>query len=115
MFNSLSDKRMARRDSLKRILFTLLKSPFERNEIENMDIISRDNERCVLLFQDAIYYATTDAIREQLLQKNYTIYALEDELEARGFESFSKSGVRIIDYEGAIDLVMENNDKVVSL
>ncbi|UCE73868.1 MAG: sulfurtransferase complex subunit TusB [Methanomassiliicoccales archaeon] len=100
---------------MPRILFTLLKSPFEKNEIHNMEIIAGSNEKCVILFEDAVYYATVKEIRENLLSKNYIIYAIKDELKARGYDAFSEEGVEKIDYEMAIELIMESYDKVVSM
>jgi sulfur relay protein TusB/DsrH len=97
------------------VLFTLLRSPFESNELNTMELIAKDNGRGVLLFQDAVYYATMKPLREELLSKNYSIYALQDELAARGFGAHSVDGVEVIGYDRAVDLIMEEFDKVVSL
>jgi tRNA 2-thiouridine synthesizing protein B len=100
---------------MPKVLFTLLKSPLEKDETQTMNSIARDNEKGVLLFQDAVYYATIVEKRNELLVKNYTIYAIEEELEARGYQKFTALGVEIIDYETAVDMIMENYDLVISL
>lgn len=100
---------------MPRVLFTLLKSPFEKDEIHTMDTLGGNNEKGVLLFEDAVYYATNEQIRKDLLSKNYSIFAIKDELDARGYEEFSAKGIEVIDYDKAIDIIMEKFDKVVSL
>lgn len=97
------------------VLFTLLTSPFEKNETLIMEAIAKDNKRGILLFQDAVYYALNEGIREELLSKRFSIFAIKEELEARGFSGFSAEGVEIIDYDTAVDIIMEKYDKVVSL
>lgn len=100
---------------MPRVLFTLLKSPFEKDEIHTMDTLGGNNEKAVLLFEDAVYYATNEQIRKDLLSKNYSIFAIKDELDARGYEELSAQGIEVIDYDKAIDIIMEKFDKVVSL
>jgi sulfur relay protein TusB/DsrH len=100
---------------MPKVLFTLLKSPFEKDEIPTMDTLGGNNEKGVLLFEDAVYYATIELIRKNLLSKNYSIYAIKEELDARGYEKFSAQGIEIIDYGTAIDIIIEKFDKVVSL
>jgi sulfur relay protein TusB/DsrH len=97
------------------VLFTLLKSPFDSNELHTMELIAKDNDKGILLFQDAVYYATTKRFREELLSKKFSIYALQDELTARGFGAQSVEGIEIVDYDRAVDLIMEEYDRVVSL
>jgi len=97
------------------VLFTLLKSPFEINELRTMEVLAKENNRGVLLFQDAVYYVTMERFRTELLSNKYAIFALRDELAARGFDNTSIEGVEIIDYDRAVDLIMEEYDRVVSL
>jgi len=99
---------------MPRLLFTLLKSPFEKDDIATMDIIAKDNEKGVLLFEDAVYYATVEKKRQNLLQKKFSIYVIKEELEARGYENFNADGIEVIDYEKAVDIIMEEYDKVIS-
>ena len=100
---------------MPRLLFTLLRSLFEKNEFRTMDSIVGNNEKGVLLFEDAVNYATVERSRNELLLKNYSIFAIKDELEARGYPEFNAKGVEVIEYDTAIDLIMEKYDKVISL
>ena len=97
------------------LLFTLVKSPFEKNEMHTMTAIARDQKRGVMLFEDAVYYATNESTRKDLLSKQFSIFAIEEELKARGFEQFAAKGLEVIDYDTAVDIIMEQYDKVVSL
>lgn len=100
---------------MPKVLFTLLKSPFEKDETHTMDTLGGNNEKGVLLFEDAVHYATIEQFRKNLLSKNYSIFAIKEELDARGYEKLSAQGIEIIDYDRAIDIIMEKFDKVVSL
>lgn len=99
---------------MPKVLFTLVRSPFEKDEIHTMNTVALDNEKGVLLFEDAVYYATAEQKRKELLLQNYSIYAIKEELDARGFGDFSAEGVELIGYDEAVDIIMERYDKVVS-
>ena len=66
---------------MSKVLFTLLKSPFEKNEIRTMEIMGGENEKGVLLFEDAVYYASFEPTRQELLSRNFSIFAMKEELE----------------------------------
>ena len=100
---------------MPKVLFTLLKSPFEKNEIRTMEAISGDHERGVMLLEDAVYYATSERIREELLSKNFSVFVIDEELKARGYEGLDFEGIEVIDYDSAVEIIMERCDKVVSL
>jgi sulfur relay protein TusB/DsrH len=99
---------------MPKVLFTLVRSPFEKDEIHTMDCVAAGNEKGVLLFEDAVYYATVEQKRKELLSKNYAIYVIEDELDARGLKKFSTEAIELIGYDEAVDIIMEKYDKVVS-
>jgi sulfur relay protein TusB/DsrH len=99
---------------MPKVLFTLVRSPFEMDEIHTMDTIAQENERGVLLFEDAVYYAAVKDKREELISKDYSIYAIKEELDARGYDQFSAEGVELIGYDEAVDIIMERYEKVVS-
>ena len=99
---------------MPKVLFTLVRSPFEKDEIHTMDTIAASNDKGVLLFEDAVYYATVEQKREELLSKNYSIYAIKEELDARGHSEFSAEGIELIGYDEAVDIIMERYDNVVS-
>jgi sulfur relay protein TusB/DsrH len=100
---------------MSKVLFTLIKSPLEKDETHTMNLIAKDNEKGVLLLQDAVYYATVKEKRNELFVKKYSIYAVKEELEARGYEKFAAEGIKIIDYDAAVGIIMESYDLVVSL
>ncbi len=100
---------------MPKVLFTLLKSPYETNELRFMERVAEGNEKGVMLFEDAIYYATIEQFRNELLNQNFLIYVIGEELEARGQGKPHAEGVEIIDYDTAVDILMEKYDKVVSL
>ena len=100
---------------MPKVLFTLLKSPFEKDEIQTMEVMAKDNEKGVILFEDAVYYAFFESTRNELLSRNFSIFAIKEELEARGFEGFAAEGVEVIGYDAAVEIIMERYDKVVSL
>nr|WP_236953696.1 DsrH/TusB family sulfur relay protein [Methanocaldococcus bathoardescens] len=52
-------------------------------------------------------------VRDELLKKGYKIYAMQDDAIARGFDNIED--VELIDYETAVDLIMEKYSKVISL
>jgi tRNA 2-thiouridine synthesizing protein B len=99
---------------MSKVLFTLVRSPFEKDETALMEVMAQDNEKGVLLFEDAVYYATVEEKRKELLAKKYSIYAIKEELDARGFSGFNAQGIDLVDYDTAVDLLMERYDKVVS-
>ncbi|UCE38544.1 MAG: sulfurtransferase complex subunit TusB [Thermoplasmata archaeon] len=100
---------------MPKVLFTLVRSPFEKDEIHTMETVAANNEKGVILFEDAIYYATSEHKRRELLSKDYLIYAIKEELDARGHGEFSAEGIELIDYDEAVDIIMERYDKVISL
>jgi tRNA 2-thiouridine synthesizing protein B len=94
------------------VLFILLKSPFECNAIEIMEKLKDGNDG-VLLAEDGVFYTTVSKIKNELLERDYKIYAMQDDTLARGFEDIT--GVELIDYETAVDLIMEKYSQVITL
>jgi len=97
----------------KSVLFTLSKSPAESNKIPEMERLVGDRWGGVILFQDAVLYAHEERHRKQLMDSGFAIYAMRDELEARGLPE--PEGAKAIGYEDAVELIMEGYDQVVSL
>ena len=65
-----------------------------------------------LLMQDAVYFATTVHGR-RLLDNGVEVYALRDDLDARGVLGRVHEGVKVVDYGDAIDLIMDSFGVVV--
>jgi len=93
------------------MLHTVNKSPFEHSALETCLRYARPGA-AVLLIEDGVYAAVRDtAVARQIEEalKKVTIYALEPDLAARGMLNRAIDGVRLVDYGGFVDLVVEHN------
>lgn len=93
------------------MLHTVNKSPFEHSALETCLRYARQGA-AVLLIEDGVYAAARDtAVSGQVEEalKNVSIYALEPDLAARGMRNRVIDGVRLVDYGGFVDLVVEHN------
>ncbi len=95
-------------------LYTINKSPFEKNSLDSALKFSKAGT-AVLLYEDAVYAAVKGtAVEEQIkaAMGDKKVYALGPDLAARGIaEDRVIDGVELVDYTGFVDLV-EANDKV---
>jgi tRNA 2-thiouridine synthesizing protein B len=94
-----------------KMLHTVNKSPFEHSALETCLRFARQGS-AVLLIEDGVYGAVKDTavsnqVREAL--KSVSICALKPDVEARGMQNRVMDGVRLVDYEGFVDLVVEHN------
>ena len=92
------------------MLHTVNKSPTERNVLEScLKYLNKGS--VVLLIEDGVYGAlkgsTTTKMVEQAL-KNFPIYALYPDIEARGMQDRVIDGIKLVDYSGFVDLVAEH-------
>ena len=92
------------------MLHTVNKSPTERNVLEScLKYLKKGS--AVLLIEDGVYGAlkgsTTTKMVEQTL-KNFPIYALYPDIEARGMQDRVIDGIKLVDYSGFVDLVAEH-------
>ena len=93
------------------MLHTINKSPFEHRALETCLRYARQGS-AVLLIEDGVYAAAKDtAVSTQVQEalKSVSIFALKPDLEARGMQNRVMDGVRLVDYEGFVDLVVEHN------
>ena len=93
------------------MLHTINKSPFEHNTFETCLKFAQQGS-AVLLIEDGIYAAAKGTAVSQQVQealKNMSIYALKPDVEARGMQNRVMDGVRLVDYGGFVDLVVEHN------
>jgi tRNA 2-thiouridine synthesizing protein B len=93
------------------MLHTVNKSPFEHKALETCLRFARQGS-AVLLIEDGVYAAAKDTAvspRMQEAQKTVTIYALKPDVEARGMQNRVMDGVRLVDYGGFVDLVVEHD------
>jgi tRNA 2-thiouridine synthesizing protein B len=93
------------------MLHTVNKSPFEHTALEACLRFARRGS-AVLLIEDGVYAAakgTSVSPRIEQALKTVSIYALEPDVEARGMQNRVMDGVRLVDYEGFVDLVVEHD------
>ncbi len=94
------------------MLHTVNKSPFEKNSLETCLRFAREGHT-LLLYEDGIYAALQGTRFEATLTeavKNYKVYVLVPDLEARGMRVDNViAGIQPVDYAGFVDLVAENN------
>jgi tRNA 2-thiouridine synthesizing protein B len=96
------------------ILHTVNKSPFERDALDSCLQFATEGA-AVLLFEDGIYGAlagTRVAPRVSDALGRLRIFVLGPDLRARGFSDDRViEGIKVVDYNGFVDLAAEN-DKV---
>jgi tRNA 2-thiouridine synthesizing protein B len=96
------------------ILHTVNKSPFERDALDSCLEFATEGA-AVLLFEDGIYGAlsgTRVAPRVSDALGRLRIFVLGPDLRARGFSDDRViEGIKVVDYDGFVDLAAEN-DKV---
>ena len=93
------------------MLHTVNKSPFEHKALETCLRFARQGS-AVLLIEDGVYAAAKDtaiAPKVQEALKAVSIYALKPDVEARGLQTRVMDGIRLVDYEGFVDLVAEHS------
>tara|TARA_Y100001935_G_scaffold205813_1_gene174804 strand:+ start:14020 stop:14325 length:306 start_codon:yes stop_codon:yes gene_type:complete len=94
-------------------LYTVNKSPFEKNSLEAVINLSGDGAS-ILLIEDGVYGAAKGTEIEKLISgaEGKSFYVLRSDLKARGIaEDRVISGIELVDYAGFVDLV-EKTDKV---
>ncbi len=93
------------------MLHTVNKSPFDNGTLRTCLKYARQGS-AVLLIEDGVYAAVKDtAVANEMQQAmgNVSIYALRPDVEARGMQNRVMDGVRLVDYEGFVDLVVEHS------
>ena len=92
------------------MLHTVNKSPTERNALESC-LKHLAKGAAVLFIEDGVYSAlkgtSTTKMVEQAL-KSFPIYALYPDIEARGMQDRVIDGIKLVDYSGFVDLVVEH-------
>lgn len=91
------------------MLHIVNKSPYERNALESCLRLALPGA-ALLLIEDGVYAATRGNVAEPRLREamqRVEVYALKPDLEARGMAERVITGVKLVDYEGFVDLVCE--------
>jgi tRNA 2-thiouridine synthesizing protein B len=97
------------------MLHTVNKSPFEKDSLNSCLRLSLDGSS-ILLIEDGIFAAlegtsVSDSVKEAMKTKK--VYALQEDVNARGMQSKVMDGIEQVDYAGFVNLVTEH-DKVES-
>ena len=93
------------------MLHTVNKSPFDNGTLRCCLKFARQGS-AVLLIEDGVYAAARDtavAKDVQAAMGSVAIYALRPDVEARGMQNRVMDGIRLVDYEGFVDLVVEHS------
>ena len=93
------------------MLHTVNKSPFDNGTLRCCLKFARQGS-AVLLIEDGVYAAAKDTAVSKDVQAamgSVAIYALRPDVEARGMQDRVMDGVRLVDYEGFVDLVVEHS------
>lgn len=93
------------------MLHTVNKSPFDHNSLQTCLKFARQGS-ALLLIEDGVYAAARDTAVSKVVQevmKSVSVYALKPDVEARGMQNRVMDGVRLVDYGGFVDLVVEHN------
>lgn len=93
------------------MLHTVNKSPFDHSAFRTCLKFAGQGS-AVLLIEDGVYAAARDtAVSKQVRDalKSVSIYALAADVEARGLQDRVMDGVRLVDYGGFVDLVVEHD------
>ncbi len=93
------------------MLHTVNKSPFADNALE-ICLKHAKPGSAVLLIEDGVYGATLGTAVSQRLRDalaTVSIYALKPDVEARGMQHRLMDGIKLVDYGGFVDLVVEHH------
>jgi len=96
------------------LLHTVNKSPFESNTFDICLGYAKEGST-VLLIEDGVYAATTGTSAAEKIQSvikgasGVTFAVLGPDLQARGLEGKLADGIKVVDYEGFVNLVAEND------
>jgi len=91
-------------------LHTVNKSPFESNTFDTCLGLAKSGST-VLLIEDGVYAATSgNAAADKIANANGISFAvLGPDLQARGLESKLADGIKVVDYEGFVNLAAEHD------
>ncbi len=93
------------------MLHTVNKSPFEKNSLDTCLRLCTPGSH-ILLIEDGVYGALTGTIhestvRENMNERNLTLYALGADLKARGIDSSRLiEGIEVVGYGEFVDLAV---------
>ncbi|MEM8845115.1 MAG: sulfurtransferase complex subunit TusB [Pseudomonadota bacterium] len=93
------------------MLHTVNKSPFERNTLESCISLAKSGSS-ILLTEDGVIGAMKGTAYAQKVadaMSNVSFYVLGPDLKARGLsESNVVDGIKVVDYNGFVDLTVDH-------
>lgn len=95
------------------MLHTVNKSSFERNSLQScLNMI--DDSSVVLLIEDGVICAANNTSSSMLadLAAQGRVFALQEDIDARGISSKVADNIKLVDYAGFVDLVVEHGTAV---
>ena len=92
------------------LLHTVNKSPFESNTFDACLGLAKSGST-VLLIEDGVYAATSgNAAADKISNADgISFCVLGPDLQARGLENKLADGIKVVDYEGFVNLVAEHD------
>lgn len=92
------------------MLHTVNKSPFESSTFDTCLGLAK-NGSTILLIEDGVYAATSgNAASKKIANANgISFCVLGPDLQARGLENKLADGIKVVDYEGFVNLVTEHD------
>ena len=78
----------------------------------------RGEEIALVMMLDAVYMATVaeeNAAVKDMMEKGSKVLLLRSDVERRGLEKRLLPGVELIDYEGLIDILFSEDQRVLNL
>jgi tRNA 2-thiouridine synthesizing protein B len=94
------------------MLHLINKSPFDRNALDSCLRLATPGSS-VLLIEDGVYAAMSNAESAEAVNKrmkDMTFYVLGPDVSARGLDDTPLiDGIKVVDYGGFVDLVVEHD------
>jgi tRNA 2-thiouridine synthesizing protein B len=91
-------------------LHTVNKSPFETNSLDTCIGLAKSGST-ILFIEDGVYAATTGKSAADKIKNasGISFCVLGPDLQARGLENKLADGIKVVDYDGFVDLVAEHS------
>ena len=94
------------------MLHLINKSPFERNALDSCLRLAKAGSS-ILLIEDGVYAALANASDAEAIaarMEDISFYVLGPDISARGLSDIPLiEGINVVDYEGFVDLVVEQD------
>ncbi|MCJ2533114.1 MAG: sulfurtransferase complex subunit TusB [Candidatus Thermoplasmatota archaeon] len=98
-----------------RTVFLALRSPQEQDPSEMIRRFASREEAYLVLVEDAVYNALDPRRAEGLKEVAHEVYVVKDDLAAKGFSEADLKAGKVTDYEGIVELIMEETERTVTL